>query len=88
MQAAKILLASAFTDVGRQAEVGKVPQLYAYAAYALLRLGQYLQALEQLEQGKTFYRERFGSTKFLAYFQTFTNTYLVRVGGYFAGLVS
>ena len=30
---------------------------------------------EQLEQGKKFYRERFGANKFLAYFQTFTNTY-------------
>lgn len=30
---------------------------------------------EQLEQGKRFYIERFGATKFLAYFQTFTNTY-------------
>lgn len=29
----------------------------------------------QLEQGKAFYRERFQATKFLAYFQTFTNTY-------------
>jgi radical SAM protein (TIGR01212 family) len=30
---------------------------------------------EQLEQGKAFYRERFKARKFLAYFQTFTNTY-------------
>src|SRR5690606_36666943 len=30
---------------------------------------------EQLEQGKRFYIERFGATKFLAYFQTLTNTY-------------
>lgn len=30
---------------------------------------------EQLERGKAFYRERFGANKFLAYFQTFTNTY-------------
>jgi len=30
---------------------------------------------EQLEQGKQFYRERFGASRFLAYFQTFTNTY-------------
>lgn len=30
---------------------------------------------EQLEDGKDFYRERFGAGKFLAYFQTFTNTY-------------
>jgi hypothetical protein len=30
---------------------------------------------EQLERGKAFYRERFGASKFLAYFQTFTNTY-------------
>lgn len=30
---------------------------------------------EQLERGKGFYRERFGASKFLAYFQTFTNTY-------------
>ncbi|MEZ5991808.1 MAG: TIGR01212 family radical SAM protein [Planctomycetota bacterium] len=30
---------------------------------------------DQIEQSKTFYRERFNSSKFLAYFQTFTNTY-------------
>ncbi|MDC1141801.1 radical SAM protein [Planctomycetota bacterium] len=33
------------------------------------------QIAPQIEQGKKFYRERFGSTHFLAYFQTFTNTY-------------
>lgn len=30
---------------------------------------------EQLAKGQEFYKERFGATKFLAYFQTFTNTY-------------
>lgn len=30
---------------------------------------------EQLEDGKAFYRDRFNASKFLAYFQTFTNTY-------------
>jgi uncharacterized protein len=30
---------------------------------------------QQLEDGKGFYRERFGADIFLAYFQTFTNTY-------------
>ncbi|HLU69825.1 MAG TPA: TIGR01212 family radical SAM protein, partial [Fibrobacteria bacterium] len=30
---------------------------------------------DQLERGKAFYRERFNGRSFLAYFQTFTNTY-------------
>lgn len=33
------------------------------------------QVASQIERGKKFYRERFGSVHFLAYFQTFTNTY-------------
>jgi radical SAM protein (TIGR01212 family) len=31
---------------------------------------------KQLEENKLFYRKRFGVGKFIAYFQTFTNTYL------------
>jgi uncharacterized protein len=30
---------------------------------------------DQLERGKGFYRHRFGARRFIAYFQTFTNTY-------------
>ncbi|MHC4840060.1 MAG: tRNA modification radical SAM protein MnmL/YtqA [Planctomycetota bacterium] len=33
------------------------------------------QIAPQIERGKEFYRERFGAEHFLAYFQTFTNTY-------------
>ncbi len=33
------------------------------------------QLRRQLEEGMRFYREKFGAKKFLAYFQTYTNTY-------------
>jgi radical SAM protein (TIGR01212 family) len=34
-----------------------------------------LSVTEQLEQGKQFLRRRYGATKFIAYFQAYTNTY-------------
>jgi radical SAM protein (TIGR01212 family) len=34
-----------------------------------------LSVTEQLEQGKPFLRRRYGATKFIAYFQAYTNTY-------------
>jgi tetratricopeptide (TPR) repeat protein len=51
--AGNTLLAAAYTEGGRQAEVGETTQLYAHTAYCLLRLGQPSEALTQLEQGKT-----------------------------------
>jgi CHAT domain-containing protein len=47
------LLAAAYTEEGRQAEVGETAQLYARTAYCFLRLGQPAEALVRLEQGKT-----------------------------------
>lgn len=52
--AEKALLASAYTEAGRKAEVAETSGLYPRAAYALLKLGRRAgEALVQLEQGKT-----------------------------------
>lgn len=51
--AEKILLAAAFTREGQQAEVAETAQLYARAAYALLKLNRPAEALAQLERDKT-----------------------------------
>ncbi len=49
----QVLLGGAYTEVGRQAEVAQTAELYARAAYALLKVGRAGEALAQLEQGKT-----------------------------------
>ncbi|MCL4299210.1 MAG: CHAT domain-containing protein [Anaerolineae bacterium] len=53
IEAGQSLLAAAYTEVGRQAEVGETSRLYAWAAYCLFQLDRPGQALHQLEQGKT-----------------------------------
>jgi len=53
MEAGDALLAAAYTEAGRQAEIGENARLYASSAYCLLRLGQPAEALCQLEKGKT-----------------------------------
>jgi len=53
IRAERLLLAEAYTEAGRQAEVARTAELYARAAYALLKLGRPAEALVQLEQGKT-----------------------------------
>jgi CHAT domain-containing protein/tetratricopeptide (TPR) repeat protein len=47
------LLAAAYTEAGRQAEVGETMQLYSRAAYCLLQVGHPGDALVMLERGKT-----------------------------------
>jgi CHAT domain-containing protein/anti-sigma28 factor (negative regulator of flagellin synthesis) len=51
--AERVLLAGAYTETGRQAEVDKTSKMYVLAAYALLMLGRPAEALVQLEEGKT-----------------------------------
>jgi CHAT domain-containing protein/tetratricopeptide (TPR) repeat protein len=46
------LLAEAYTEAGRQLEVGETAQLHANAAFCLIQLGQHAEALLCLEQGK------------------------------------
>ena len=53
IEAGAALLASAYTEVGRRAEVGETARLYAQDAYCLLRLGQSTEAFLRLDQGKT-----------------------------------
>lgn len=53
IRAEKVLLESAYTSMGRQAETAETSRLYTRAAYAFLKLGKIGKALEQLEQGKT-----------------------------------
>jgi CHAT domain-containing protein/tetratricopeptide (TPR) repeat protein len=47
------ILAGAYTEVGRKAEVGEAYLLHEHAAYCLLRLGEPSDALLRIEQGKT-----------------------------------
>ena len=47
------LLAAAYTEIGRRAEVGESARLYAEDAYALLRLERPGDGLVRLEQGKS-----------------------------------
>ncbi|WP_018605567.1 CHAT domain-containing tetratricopeptide repeat protein [Uliginosibacterium gangwonense] len=53
IEAGNDLLALAYSEVGRQAEVRETTQLYARTAYCLLRLNRHSEALEVLERGKT-----------------------------------
>ena len=53
IRAEQLLLAGAYTEAGRQAEVAKTAVLYARSAYAQLKLGKTGEALTQLEKGRT-----------------------------------
>src|SRR5262249_58252559 len=47
------ILAAAYTEGGRQAEVGETAQLYTHTAYCLLHLGQPAEGLLQQEHGQS-----------------------------------
>ena len=51
--ASDALLVTAYTEAGRQSEVGETSRLYAAAAYSLLRQNFTAEAFLVLEQGKT-----------------------------------
>ena len=53
IQTGELLLAEAYTDVGRRAAVDETSRLYAHDAYCQARLGRIAQGLLKLEQGKT-----------------------------------
>ena len=53
IEAGADLLAAAYTEIGRRAEVGERARLYADDAYTLLRLERPGDGLVRLEQGKT-----------------------------------
>jgi CHAT domain-containing protein len=53
IEAGDALLAAAYTEAGRQAEVGETARLFAQAAYCQLQTGDPAGALLTLERGKT-----------------------------------
>jgi len=53
IEAGNAVLAEAYTEVGRKAEVAETSRLYARSAYCLLRSGQTAKAILRLEEGKT-----------------------------------
>jgi CHAT domain-containing protein len=53
IKAGALLLAEAYTEAGRRAEVGEVSHLFANDAYCLLRLKRPAEALARMEEGKT-----------------------------------
>lgn len=53
IEAGNILFAAAYTEAGRRAEISQTARLYAGSAYCLLKLGEFDEALCQLEKGKT-----------------------------------
>jgi CHAT domain-containing protein len=53
IKAAKSLYLAAFTEAGREAEIGENAALYTHDAFCLARLGQAREAFTRLEEGKT-----------------------------------
>jgi len=53
IEAGNAVLAEAFTEVGRKAEVSETSKLYAHSAYCLLKQEQIEKAVLRLEEGKT-----------------------------------
>jgi CHAT domain-containing protein/tetratricopeptide (TPR) repeat protein len=53
VEAGNLLLAGAYTEIGRKAEVGESSIIYSRAAYCMLKLHDPTNALLWLEQGKT-----------------------------------
>lgn len=53
IEAGNAVLAEAYTETGRKAEVSETSKLYARSAYCLLRLGRINKAVLRLEEGKT-----------------------------------
>jgi len=51
IQAGSDLLAAAYTETGRRAEISEVARLYVDCAYCLIRLGRPAEGLLRLEQG-------------------------------------
>jgi radical SAM protein (TIGR01212 family) len=72
----KLRLDAGFTCPNRDGTAGTGGCIYCDPRGSALRRARELPSVgEQLRRGKEFYRRRGKSKKFIAYFQTFTNTY-------------
>ena len=72
----KIPLHAGFTCPNRDGRVGVGGCTYCInESFSPNVKGPSLSIKEQIEKGKAFHKERYGAEKFIAYFQSFTNTY-------------
>ena len=72
----KLQIDAGFTCPNRDGTVGRGGCIYCDGRFSRLRQqGSLPSVTEQIEMGKTFYRGKRGAQKFIAYFQTATNTY-------------
>jgi len=75
----KLQIDAGFTCPNRDGKVAKGGCIYCDGRFSKLRqTGPLPTVTEQIETGKNFYREKRGAQKFIAYFQTATNTYAPR----------
>lgn len=72
----KLQIDAGFTCPNRDGTVGRGGCIYCDGRFSRLRQqGPLPSVAEQIENGKRFYRGKRGAQKFIAYFQTATNTY-------------
>lgn len=72
----KIPLHAGFTCPNRDGRVGVGGCTYCInESFSPNVKGPFLPIKEQIEKGKTFHKKRYGAEKFIAYFQSFSNTY-------------
>ncbi len=72
----KIPLHAGFTCPNRDGRVGVGGCTYcANESFSPNTRGPYIPIRAQIENGKAFHKKRYGAEKFIAYFQSFTNTY-------------
>lgn len=72
----KIPLHAGFTCPNRDGRVGVGGCTYCInESFSPNVNGSYIPIKEQIEKGKAFHKKRYGAEKFIAYFQSFTNTY-------------
>lgn len=75
----KLQIDAGFTCPNRDGKVGKGGCSYCDGRFSKLRqIGPLPSVTEQIKRGKEFYRGKRGAQKFIAYFQTATNTYAPR----------
>ena len=72
----KLQIDAGFTCPNRDGKVARGGCIYCDGRFSKLRqMGSLPSVSEQIESGIEFYREKRGAQKFIAYFQTATNTY-------------
>ena len=72
----KLQIDAGFTCPNRDGSLGSGGCIYCDGRGSKLRrMGPLPDVAEQIERGKALYRKLRGAVKFIAYFQTFTNTY-------------